>query len=175
MISATVTPACNALWMRRRVPGAARDVGAYRRCFGVVPQFLAEQHAVVFPARLLAQPVRTADPELRRILQNSVSEYWAVLQPDVAEMVLRGLQATVISADATLDGVEKDLSMHPRTLNRRLQVEGAGFRDLLNQARFHDVGETRGTTRRKNSAAAWPRRRAPPPGDPRSNSTASPG
>jgi hypothetical protein len=42
----------------------------------------------------------------------------------------------VIFAEATLEGVAKDFSMHPRTLNRRLQAEGASFRDLLNQARL---------------------------------------
>lgn len=29
-----------------------------------------------------------------------------------------------------------ELSMHPRTLNRRLQAEGNSFRDLMNEARF---------------------------------------
>jgi len=119
--------------MSRPVPP---DVGAYRRCFGVTPQFLAEQHALVFPANFLARPVHGADRELRRILEKSVAEYWAVRKPSVADRVVRVLHARVIFADATLEGVAKDLSMHPRTLNRRLQAEGASFRDLLNQARF---------------------------------------
>ena len=119
--------------MSRSVP---QDVGAYRRCFGVTPEFQAEQHALVFPASLLERPVRGADRELRGILAKSVAEYWAVRKPSVADRVIRVLHARVIFADATLEGVAQDLSMHPRTLNRRLQAEGASFRDLLSQARF---------------------------------------
>jgi AraC-like DNA-binding protein len=117
------------------------DVGAYRRCFGITPRFLAEQHAVLFPARLLAYPVRSADPILRRILQASVTEYWAVQMPSVAGQVVRNLRARVVFADTTLESVAKDLLMQPRTLNRRLQAEGTVFRDLLNRARF-DVART---------------------------------
>lgn len=118
-----------------------RDAGVYRRCFGITPQFHAEQNALVFPARLLTRAVRGADPELRRILEKSVAEYWAVRKPSVSEQVVRILRARVIFADATLEIVAKDLHMQPRTLNRRLQVEGTSFRDLLNRARF-DIART---------------------------------
>ena len=113
-----------------------QDVGAYHRCFGVTPRFLAEQHAMLFPARLLTQPVRSADPVLRRILQESVAGYWAVQTPSAADQVVRILRARAVFADATLDSVANDLLMQPRTLNRRLQAEGTSFRDLLNRARF---------------------------------------
>jgi AraC-like DNA-binding protein len=112
------------------------DVGAYRRCFGVTPRFLAEQYALVFPVSILERPVRGADRELRRILVKPVAEVWAVRRPSVTDSVIRILRARVLFADATLKGVAQDLSMHPQTLNRQLQAEGASFRDLRNQARF---------------------------------------
>lgn len=118
-----------------------RDVGPYRRCFGITPQFRAEQNALVFPARLLARAVQGADRDLRLILEKSVADYWAVRRPTVADQVVRVLRARVIFADATLEIVAKDLRMQSRTLNRRLQVEGTSFRDLLNQAQF-DVART---------------------------------
>ena len=124
--------------MARATP---RDVAAYRRCFGVAPQFRAEQHALAFPAKLLAQPVRSADPGLRRILEKAVAEYWATQMPGTAEQVIRTLRARLFSANLTLAVVAKDLLMPQRTLNRRLQAEGTNFRDLLNRARF-DVAQT---------------------------------
>jgi len=119
--------------MSRPVP---RDASAYHRCFGVTPRFLAEQHALMFSASLLARPVRGADGELRRILERSVADYWAVQTPSVADQVGRILRARVVFADATLESVASDLLVQPRTLNRRLQAEGTSFRDLLNRARF---------------------------------------
>lgn len=112
------------------------DIAPYRRCFGSTPRFNAEQHALAFPARLLAQPVRGADPELRRILERSVANYWTVRQPSVAEQVIRVLRARVIFPGTSLDDVAEHLLMQPRTLNRRLQSEGTSFRELLNRARF---------------------------------------
>jgi AraC-like DNA-binding protein len=117
----------------RRVPG---DTNPYRRFFGVTPRFDAEQHAMAFPAHLLSLPVRGADHELRRILEEKVAAYWAVEQPSMTHTVTRMLRARVIFPDTSLEAVASELSMQPRTLNRRLQAEGKSFRELTNEARF---------------------------------------
>ena len=127
-----------AVLMSRPVPV---NVAAYRQCFGVTPQFHAEQHAVAFPASFLARAVPGADPGLRHILEKSVAEYWAVLKPGIADQVVRILRARMFSVDLSLESVAKDLLLEPRTLNRRLQAEGVSFRDLRNRARF-DVAQT---------------------------------
>jgi AraC-like DNA-binding protein len=91
---------------------------------------------MAFPADLLVRPVRSADRELRQILQKSVADYWAVHQPSVSDTVTRMLRARVIFPDTSLEAVAEELSMQPRTLNRRLQAEGKSFRELINEARF---------------------------------------
>ena len=91
---------------------------------------------MAFPASLLSHPVRGADPELRRILEKSVAAYWAVEQPTVTHTVTRMLRARVIFPDISLEAVASEMSMQPRTLNRRLQAEGKSFRQLVNEARF---------------------------------------
>lgn len=50
--------------------------------------------------------------------------------------VSRKLRAQVISSKTSLETIASELSMHPRTLNRRLQAEGKTFRELINEARF---------------------------------------
>ncbi|GEC52548.1 AraC-like DNA-binding protein [Bradyrhizobium japonicum] len=117
----------------RRTPS---NVEPYRRFFGFVPRFDAEQHALVFPASLLDRPVRGANGELRRILEKSIAAYWAVEQPCVTDTVTRMLRARVIFPDVSLEEVASELSVRPRTLNRRLQAEGKSFRELVNQSRF---------------------------------------
>lgn len=115
---------------------APEDLSAYRRFFGVMPRFDAEQNAVAFPSRRLAEPVCTADPGLRQILLRSVASYWAVREPGIADRVIRELRGRIVFPDTSLDEVADHLAMHPRTLNRRLQTEGTSFRALLNQSRF---------------------------------------
>ena len=119
--------------LSRRAPG---DTGPYRRLFGSTPRFNAQQYAMAFPAGLLGRPVRGADPDLRRILEKSVAAYWAVKQPSMTHTVTRMLHARVVFPDTSLEAVASELSMLPRTLNRRLQAEGKSFRELINEARF---------------------------------------
>jgi AraC-like DNA-binding protein len=112
------------------------DLAPYRRFFGSTPRFDAEQLALVFPERLLALPVRGADPKAREMLEKSVAAYWAVSQPSVTDQVIRVLRPRVIFSEASLEEIAGTLKMHPRMLNRRLEAEGTTFRQLLNQARF---------------------------------------
>jgi AraC-like DNA-binding protein len=78
----------------------------------------------------------SADRQLRRILEKSVADYWAVAQPSLTQSVIRILHARVVFPDATLEALANELTMHPRTLNRRLQAEGTNFRNLVSEARF---------------------------------------
>jgi AraC-like DNA-binding protein len=117
----------------RPTPG---NVGPYTRLFDVLPRFNAEQHALVFPKALLDRPVRGADPKLRQILEKSVADYWAIQQPTIAESVGRILRSRVVFGNFSLEDVAACLSVHPRTLNRKLQSEGTSFRSLLGEARY---------------------------------------
>jgi AraC-like DNA-binding protein len=119
--------------LARRAMG---DIAPYRRVFGQAPTFDAQQYAIVFPAKLLDHFVKGADAKLRRKLQKSVADYWALTQPSVTQAVVRLLHARVIFPDVTLEALANELAMRPRTLNRRLNEEGAKFRDLVSQVRF---------------------------------------
>jgi AraC-like DNA-binding protein len=128
----------------RRAPS---DTTPYRRFFGFTPRFDAEQHAMAFATRLLSRPVRGADRELRRILEKKVATYWAVEQPTMTHTVTRMLRARVVFPDNSLESVASELSMQPRTLNRRLQAEGKSFRELVNEARFETARQLLAGTR----------------------------
>jgi AraC-like DNA-binding protein len=116
-------------------PGDAR---ALRAALGIPCVFDAEQTCLVLPPDLLAAPVRSADPVLRRMLQREVSEYWARTQPPIAEQARRALAAHVTAGEPTLEALAATLGLGPRTLNRRLQAEGTTFRAVLDRTR-HDV------------------------------------
>lgn len=116
---------------------AVADPLPYRRFFGVMPRWDAEQHALMFPAAMLTWPVIDADPELRRVLDAKVAQYWAARQPTVAEQAMRHLRARVVLGDATRENLARLLSLSTRSFNRRLQEEGTSFRELVDRARFH--------------------------------------
>lgn len=114
---------------------APHDGALYREVFGSAAQFDAEQHAVAFPAGWLSQPVRGADPALRREAKLLVEAYWARICPGFVERVIRTLRSRVVCGNASLEDVAESLLLTPRTLNRRLSAEGRTFRQLLNEAR----------------------------------------
>lgn len=130
--------------MRRPTPV---DVGPYRRLFGVTPRFNADQNGLLFPSRLLSAPVEGADPVMRRILEKSVADFWVLQQPSFTQLVERTLHADIMFGSGDLDSVARSLGMHPRTLKRRLQVEGQTFRSLLAKVRFDMASERIRATR----------------------------
>ena len=117
------------------------DVRPYHRLFQGPVRFDAEQSALVFPAGQLERPVPEADSRKRAILEEAVANYWAVALPSVADQVVRLLRPRVLFGDFELETVARRLTLHPRTLNRRLQAEGTTFRRLLNEVRFEVAGQ----------------------------------
>ncbi len=115
---------------------APADIGPYRAAFGCELRFDADQHALVFPRRLLETPVQGADPNLRRLLKDQVARYWAAAQPDLRERVMRVLRAEFLAGGATRERTASTLGLHPRTLNRRLEAAGHDFRGLRESVRF---------------------------------------
>nr|WP_294543206.1 AraC family transcriptional regulator [uncultured Rhodopila sp.] len=117
----------------RRVPD---DAGAYRRFFDAPVIFNSEQSALIYQRRQLAAPVRGADTGLREHLLRQVNDYWRIKQPDLVDSVIRLLACGATGTTPGLRDVARRLSMHPRTLDRRLRERGLLFRDLTARARF---------------------------------------
>jgi AraC-like DNA-binding protein len=59
-----------------------------------------------------------------------------VREPSISDRIVRVLRARAVFGETSLEEVASDLSVHPRTLNRRLQADGTSFRKLANEARF---------------------------------------
>lgn len=133
-----------AVWLARRAP---QVIAPYCRCFGVIPRFDAEQSALLFPSGFLARPVRGADHGLRQALMKSVTQYWAVRQPSIKDRVTRILRARVMFGGLSLEETARELLIHPRTLNRKLESEGTSFRALLGRARFDAASDLLAGTR----------------------------
>ena len=112
-----------------------QDVGAYRRFFQAPLCFNAVQTALVFRSVWLTRKVRLADPLLRHHFLRHVSEMRRYSELDFRDRVYRELLLRIGSKRCSLEELSGHFSMHPRTLNRRLNEAGTSFRDLHNKAR----------------------------------------
>jgi AraC-like DNA-binding protein len=120
--------------LARRPPA---ETSHYEDAFGVRARFSTELFGVVMRKDHLRLPVRSCDRDLRAILQQQVAAYWAQDRPGVADQVRRSLAARITAGSATAIMVAADLAISVRTMNRRLESEGATFRDLVAEARYN--------------------------------------
>jgi AraC-like DNA-binding protein len=110
-----------------------RDSAQYRAFFKVTPRFNSEFCALRFPAKDLALPVEGTDPAAYRRAEQRVRSAGA---PDLMQQVYRGLRRLMLDNRHSGDELAQLLSMHRRTLNRRLKARGTTFQRVLDDVRF---------------------------------------
>jgi AraC-like DNA-binding protein len=138
---------CGSHWRPERVlfsHSKPADAGPYRRFFQAPCRFDSERTALVFPAAMLEQRIPGADPRQLRILETQAqarSDFGLVFR------LRRTLGVLLLAEAASGDEVAKLLSMHRRTLNRRLKAEGTTFKDLLDEVRFEAACQLLDTAR----------------------------
>lgn len=109
------------------------DVAQHRAFFKVVPRFDAESSVLRFPARDLARKVTDADPQAYRRCEQAARGAGA---PEFMQQVYRGLRRLMLENRHSGDDLAQLLSLHRRTLNRRLKAEGTTFQRVLDEVRF---------------------------------------
>jgi AraC-like DNA-binding protein len=130
---------CGAEWVPSAVElTRARPVDAepYRKVFGVMPRFEADQSAVVFPSKWLTQPLISADPLLHRLMRERAGEQHDRTRDTLALQARRVIRPLLGSPACSLAIVAGRLGMHERTLNRRLAAEGTNFRRIREDVRL---------------------------------------
>jgi AraC-like DNA-binding protein len=136
---------CGARWAPEKVlfsRARPADVGAYRRFFQAPCRFDSEQTAMLFPAHLLARPMAEAD---RKRFRNLEEQAQAVGIELVAQL-RRALRILLLGGRSSGDEVAQILSMHRRTLNRRLRAQGITFQQILDEVRFEAARQLLDTT-----------------------------
>ena len=130
---------CGPDWSATDVRFAHRepdDVRPFRAFFGAPLLFDDEQNAVVFHSSWLQHHLPQSDPDLHRLLVTKVETRQTKFGDDFPDQV-RGILRTALTGDqGSRDEIASLLSMHSRTLNRRLAAAGTSFRALVDESRF---------------------------------------
>lgn len=117
---------------------APADRSHHERWFGPRITFGARHDEVAFSRTDLDSPLVLSDPSLREVLEAHAKFLLARLPPDDAPTTAR-VRAVIVEAlrgeAPTLAGTAERLGVPARTLQRRLQDEGARFEALLDDAR----------------------------------------
>jgi AraC-like DNA-binding protein len=109
------------------------DARAYRRFFGAPVAFDAPYAALVLPAHQLGQRPAGAD---------AARHAWALRALGTAdgeplhELLHRTVRVMLVQGGASGDDAAASLTLHRRTLNRRLQALGVSYQAVLDNVRF---------------------------------------
>lgn len=110
----------------------ARVYTDYFRC-----KVLFEQpvNGIQLPSSLLTQKIASADPEAKRIAETYLGLERASTASSLNEGVSHLIRRLLPTGQCSLNVVAEQLSMHTRTLQRRLAKEGVQFESLVDHER----------------------------------------
>jgi AraC-like DNA-binding protein len=121
------------VWFEHRRPF---DVAPLSRFFLAPMRFEMDQNALLFAASWLSRPLPPVQPELRRLLHEHVAALEAQYRDEFPQTVLSILRTGLLTDHGSADQVATLLSMHGRTLHRRLAASGTNFRALVDECRY---------------------------------------
>jgi AraC-like DNA-binding protein len=115
----------------------ATDPAGYARLFGPNVKLGMPRNAVVFPRRVLAQPMRRAAAHLHIAFETRTKELVDRLRvhQGVAGRVRDVVLSQLRGGESSMNSVARALAMSPATLRRRLAAEGTTHTEILDQLR----------------------------------------
>ena len=114
-------------------PISSSDV--YAEHLGITPEFGAPVTSVCIDRRELSLPLTTANPQLQAIVERYIEVNTPAPGPDTARRVKQAISQIMRNGNASVEDVAQLLSMHPRTLQRRLTEEGTTFEKVRDEVR----------------------------------------
>lgn len=110
-------------------------VEAYRQTFACPLRFRAAGASVQLRASDLQVVLGAQDPQVRQLVMAYLQRYANPAHGCLREQVKR-LTSSLLGSGLVGQGeIARGLGLHPRTLQRRLQVEGCSFAELLDEVR----------------------------------------
>ena len=91
---------------------------------------------MTFDAAVLDTPIKQANPQLHRLLDNYLDELQFAHPDDLPGKVRHLIQQAMYTGDCSIERVASILSVNKRTLQRRLKTQGTNYKTLLDEVRF---------------------------------------
>jgi len=144
MTLATVTALCRNIASSDFAPttvefqhDAPSDTSEHVKLFRCPIEFRASSNKLTFPSSFLSLPIAKADASLCAVLDRHAEELLAKFPPrdSLVDQVRSIIASELRGGDPSLERVADELSLTPRTLQRKLQEFGTSHNELLDHMR----------------------------------------
>lgn len=108
-------------------------LSAYQRIFGAPASFRRSEAALVVPGALMDAPLPYASEAMRAMAADYLQKNFGAGRDDLAARVRMAIAVGLANANTGLDQVARQLSLQPRTLQRRLAAAGEAFDALRDE------------------------------------------
>jgi AraC-like DNA-binding protein len=108
---------------------------AYRDALGCPVRFGQPWCGFEISRRTADRPIDTADPETRRIATQYLESQYMPSTAKLSERVTQLARQLLAVGHCTTDAIAAELSIHPRTLQRQLSIEGLTCQELVDRER----------------------------------------
>lgn len=124
----------HAIHLPHRAPADLRE---HERIFGRRPEFEQSHGQLAFDASLLSHRLVNHNAELQSLLGNVLEQALSRFQAEssLRDQVEHAVASRLQHGLPDIEVIAKQLSVSPRTLQRRLQEQGASYLDVVNEAR----------------------------------------
>ena len=118
------------------MPTAPLSASKYTACFGTMPEFNAPMASLSFSHEQLGWPLMTSNPGMSGLLdQHALKQALHIGQPNVLQQTRHAVSLCLHEGDPTLEKIAVRLNIGARTLQRRLEVCGTTFHELVDDVR----------------------------------------
>ncbi len=107
----------------------------YRRYFGCEILFGETADGTVYSNADLAQPIAKSDPRILKEVTAYIDRHFTRRRPPVHAEVRSIVLRRLATGNSGNEQIARDLNLHMRTLNRRLQAEGTTFQQAKDEVR----------------------------------------
>ena len=121
-----------AIHFTHKEPG---DTAPYRKIYGAKVKFNQDENGVIFRSEILEKRISQSNPELRKILKTHPDLARSDTSKSLEERIENIIRSTLPTGNCTIERTAGLLSIHRRTLHRRLKSEGTSFSHILENTR----------------------------------------
>jgi AraC-like DNA-binding protein len=113
----------------------------YRKAFGCTVRLGEDADKLAFPVRLLAAPIDPGSEALRREAERFVGNVMRRFPLDVGHQVEAMIDRQLATGGCSIALVARQMGLHKRTLQRRLDAQGLRFEEVIDRLRRDRAAE----------------------------------